>query len=65
MHILVENDKAPCSVYNHLVITLKFNMPPVSYIVKGCFTGYELKPKVKEIIDEAYYAVVLLDKVVL
>jgi hypothetical protein len=58
---LLRNDKAPCSVYSHLVLTSKFSMPPVSHIVKGHFARYELKPKVKEIIDEAYHAAVLLN----
>lgn len=58
---LLRNDKQPTSVYSHLVLTSKFSLPPIAHAIKSHFAGYELKPEVFEIIDEAFRATVLLD----
>jgi hypothetical protein len=48
-------------VYTHVVLTSKFSMPPTLHAVKGRFASYELKLDVKDIIEDALSAVVLLD----
>jgi hypothetical protein len=58
---LLRNDKQPTSVYSHVVLTSKFSLPPIAHAIKSRFAGYELKPEVSEIIEEAFQAAVLLD----
>jgi hypothetical protein len=49
------------SVYTHVVLTSKFSMPPTLYAVKDQFASYELKLNVKDIIEDALSAAMLLD----
>jgi hypothetical protein len=58
---LLRNDREPSSVYSHLVLTSKFSLPPIAHPIKGRFLGFELKPKVREIIDEALRGALLLE----
>ena len=58
---LLRNDKEPCFVYSHLVLTAKFSLPPITHKIKSRFSGFELTLEVKEIIDEALRDAVMLD----
>jgi hypothetical protein len=58
---LLRNDKEPTAIYSHLVLASKFHLPPIVHPVKSRFSGYELQPEVKEIIDEAFRAASMLD----
>jgi hypothetical protein len=58
---LLQNDREPMSVYTHVVLTSKFSMPPTLFAVKDQFASYELKLNVKDIIEDALSAAMLLD----
>ena len=58
---LLRNDKEPSLIYSHLLLTSKFNLPPISHPLKSWLAEFELKLDVKEIIDEAARAAALLD----
>jgi hypothetical protein len=58
---LLRNNREQTLVYTHVVLTSKFSMPPTLHAVKGRFASYELKLDVKDIIEDALSAVVLLD----
>jgi hypothetical protein len=56
---LLRNDWQPTSVYTHVVLTSKFNMPPTLHPIKGRFASYELKVDVRDIIEDALQATML------
>jgi hypothetical protein len=58
---LLRNDREASTVYSHVILTSKFYLPPIQHLIKGRFSGYELKLEVKETIDEALLAALLLE----
>jgi hypothetical protein len=58
---LLKNDREPSTVYSHVIFTSKFSLPPIAHPIKSHFLGFELKPEVRKIIDEALRGAVLLE----
>ena len=58
---LLRSDREPNTVYSHLVLTSKFSLPPIAHPLKSRCAGYELRVDVKEIIEDALKAAILLD----
>jgi hypothetical protein len=58
---LLKNDREASTVYSHVILTSKFSLSPIQHLIKGRFSGYELKLEVKETIDEALSATLLLE----
>jgi hypothetical protein len=58
---LLRSDREPSTVYSHLVLTSKFSLPSIAHPLKSRCAGYELRVDVKEIIEDALRAAILLD----
>ena len=51
---LLRNDKEPCFVYSHLVLTAKFSLPPITHEIKSRFSRFELTVKRKSYLKSKF-----------
>ena len=58
---LLQNNREPSTVYNHLVLTSIFSMPLTAHPIRSRLSGFELKLEIKDIIDKALRDAQLLD----